>query len=707
MPTRTPDTPRGGRQPLTQRQAPDPRQTVQQGRPRREPRAGPVDAFADPGAPQPEISGDTQALLDVLGATPDILAGTAEVVDGIRDEQRERGYELGRIGEEIPDEKETQSKMEGWLKAKGEGEVFDFERTLRKELDFQADPETFKAQLDEITRQFTDGREESYLKGFIPQAEQVEHNIRREYIKQQQERTQTEGLRSLSKQFRHRMADMIQEGDYSPANVRKLWSEMQKKGQEFGLSKKETSQRLLQTTGQIAERTATPELMDVIHEGDKDGIKLTDTALAKEARTYEQRADAAYEDMVQSRQAEMEKKQTQAKEQLQRDITVALQGTTRPDREQLQELKRNILDNWTNPEDNELGVALPQSFIKTKLDNIHDMMTYDGFTTHSDPQLKTQLEGQILQSRTADDIHETLEVLHRSKNSLTPDDYMSLFKDAVGTQEELMDEASNQFKENFDRTVNSWLDTLRETGDAMFEMPGAADEATLKDRERTLWAENRLHQEVTAYKRQQGHYPDHDTLIKMQDRIGQKAENRVPYSGQQEQQARDRIRGRIDPETGGRVPEEDPNKLMDRLNALEAGEAAPEQERRTEEPPTTDPVMEGQEAPAEEVPEEVLQQALEFMSQGGDPDDLPPEIQQQLGRETGGLISRALNWAFGGGAYEAAGGPTPDEIGPESRQPDVSPEAVPAEPEEGHQIQREIGDEGPPEGGTILDRETE
>ena len=486
--------------------------------------ARPVDAYAAPG----RVSQRTQALIQALEQGQGLLASYAQIQKQQEEEARQEGYELGKIGKKLP-ENASDSKIKGWLQAQGEGAVFDFERDIQEYTlnNWQQDPETYQQGINDLITQYIDGKSKAFLKGFVPKAEQVEQQYYRKYMQAHQEKIMNDGLNNLAKGFRQDFANLVEGDNYSPEKVRSLLSEYQKKGKKFGLSRDEVSKRMIALVGREAEKAGDPELLSFVEVEDEQGIKLTDTKLRENIRTWRKRAVDSRDQLIKAREAHYKELKKEAKAQLQRNIVTMLHGLENPTPEQLIAVKQDILDRWSTPEGNELGIALDAKDMKTYLDTINDLLATGEFAENSDPNTVAALQELAATISSPEDFEIGMQMLSSFKHNLSGSDYTRLHQKMLSEREAMEDKEIQNFKTFHNRAIGTFTPLLRQGSDTLFG-GYMKDDIEAQDEERVNYGLNRLQEAVDRFREENGRTPTYEEYYRLQDRVKKEAYEAFP-----------------------------------------------------------------------------------------------------------------------------------------------------------------------------------
>lgn len=442
-------------------------------------------------------------LVTALDKGQDLLSQYAEVKQQHDKGQFEEGYTMGRTGQELPDDADT-DKLEGYLVAEGEGSVYQFEQHMTKYLQENPDlsPEEFQQGANEIMKSFVQDQPEAFLKGFVPNARKVEHRVYQKFQQFNQQQIANEGLSNIVSSFKQEMdtiLDNMGEGDELPTKrLRKLATEKWKlaKKMGLGLTRNEVSSRLLETVGRKAEITGNPDLIrGFAKEVDKDGISLTDTKLAPEVRTWEERALKTYDEIHSIRNEKAEQYQKQMKNRMDKEIAMQLKDIQNWDKnagaaEQTRRMVKEYLGLEQPAEDivlssenveNTLLVMrqsirdkysefLPKESIEDALGTIDSMLDTSGFAETDSAEARKEAISAYMDMETPNDFKAARDKLMDLKSDLTSDTWTKHWRDFLQEREKIEDEQYGAIKQYKNDELQTLEDRVTLADNSLFSI---------------------------------------------------------------------------------------------------------------------------------------------------------------------------------------------------------------------------------------------
>ena len=487
-------------------------------------------------------SGSLNALIDALNSGRGILGSYAKYKQITNQKEKKAGYEAGLAGKELSAQEDSSSAMmSGWLQAKGEGAALDFENVLHDYYlnNWQADPESFQAGLNQIVDEYTKGKSVDFLKGFVPNAHRIEATIRNQYLTAQHQQMKIEGLGNIGKSFEQKASAFIEDNELSSEErakrLRQLISAEQARGLSFGLTRQEISDHLIDIIGSQAELKGDPSLMRFAEVPDSQGIKLSQTSSLNKIRMWEQRAVQAHDLMtanIEKKQKEYEKKATT---QLERDIVTKLSDTEHLDYKTLLGLKQDILNTWADPAKNPYGIALPPATMKTYLDSINTIISREGFAETSKPETVTKIRTAIADIKSSDDFQDVLKQMELVKGKLSGNDYDDLFKSALKERKKIEDKEVQRFKTLKNDMKSSFKQMLKEIPvDSIFGEEKNKHAKQARDAQRVNFGMAQLSNLTQKYYEEHQKYPDAEDYLKIQKEVYDLAFKAFPRVGDNE-----------------------------------------------------------------------------------------------------------------------------------------------------------------------------
>ena len=510
--------PENTRQPLSQRRGLNRRGTSYE---KSEVSARPTDPFVQPGG----VSENTKALMGALDKSGNLLTQYTKMKHQEREADKKVGYEAGLTGGPAPGDEASDAKIAGWKQAQGEGAAFDYELEVTEYLqnNVNASPDEFQQGLAQLTQKYTDAASESYLKGFIPQAEKIEQRVTKTYLNEQHEQVLSEGLNNLAKGFRQELSDIVEGKDpeKKAGEVRKLFTKYQQKGKSFGLSRGRVSERMLNLVGREAEKAGDSDLLEFASVPDEDGgIRLTDTKLGEAVRTWKQRAVTAHDTLQKAKAAQVDISREQEKQEVESRIVRTMQGGGEPDIGTLMQLRQDVLEK---------PHMLVDSDIQAHLENINAHIERQGFSEQSNPALVNSVRTEITNMEKPGDFRTLSKALAQPevRGQLSRNDYQSLFKSMLQEREAIESQDTQEFKAYHNQSWQYLQSTLKQGSGGQFQF-GQKEEIQQQDDARVQRAHDLLNQQVSRFRQEHGRPPNYEEYWKMQDRVKTQAFEAFP-----------------------------------------------------------------------------------------------------------------------------------------------------------------------------------
>jgi len=433
------------------------------------------------------------------------------------------GYQAGLIGDELPEDS-PEAKIAGFMKAQGQGDVYDFNLDLQQyyQENWQQSPDEFREGLTAIMDEYIAEQTPEYLEGFLPNARQTEHKIVSEYLNAQHQQMRQDGLNNIGKSFMHEVLEIHEQTD-DPEEQAKLYrkslTDLQKQGKEFGLTRDEVSERVMSLMSQRAEQYGNPGLLDFFDVPDDDGVRLSWKYPEKD-RTYKQRAVRAYDTIqgqFQERQEQHRKVMTEA---LQKDVIIRLRDiesnhvdiSTEDAVAELIELRQSILteyEEFLSPKD-----------IDNYLTEINDLLDIQGFASKvSDQDFFVSMRDFIMDMDKPEDYQAYRELLSENRSKLTVEDYRELNRLATQERISLEDSEVTELKRYKADQWKYLQDVLSMSGQDLFSLSITKGPEQAQDEKRLMMAHRHLNSKWRALMADTGGKPTYQQVEKMIEEV--------------------------------------------------------------------------------------------------------------------------------------------------------------------------------------------
>ena len=358
----------------TQRKTVDPRNTFDFTTPNLQAQARPVDPYVEPNAGQ-----RARQLAQTLGVAKD----TIDMAKPFLNEYAEQQYEEGRMAAITGEDKPSDGyyRVTAYEKANGELTAStEYKETLSeyyRQNYTNTSPEEFQEGLEEITKEFVEGRTDNFLQGFAPKAQQLEQSVVSEYNSFQAEEFHRKSLNTVGSLSREGINDVVNQNiadryqDVGITNIedleqnpqmyvtvmkdetfreslakdlRKQLSEIQKKGKDMGLSTSEISEKFVEFLGTTAIENGMPEIINMAYEKDESGVSLATGIFSKTIASSEDKAENVRSQRLQEFTKEQEELTKEEQQQQKEEREAALKQYQSNIREEV-----TLLDNISDP----------------------------------------------------------------------------------------------------------------------------------------------------------------------------------------------------------------------------------------------------------------------------------------------------------------------------------------------------------------------
>lgn len=515
--------PKNAQQRLSKRRAPTQKETYRHSQG--------LEVVARPTDYQGEVdypSSNLNTLVKALESGQGFMSSYAQYKKQKNIADKEAGYWEGKAGKEKPEDASS-AKVRGWLMAQGEADAFELEKQVTEyvQTSFDQDPESFQQGLNELMSSYMDGKSESYLKGFVPQAEKVEQKTYRSYMETNHERTLSKGLDNVSKGFRHQLENME---EMSPEKIRSLVSESQKKGRSFGLTRDVVTSRLLTLVGRQAELEGDPSLLDFTEVPDSEGIRLSSTKHADDVRMWKERAKDAQVRQENAEEAKLATYRKRAKAQAERTIGVQMAEVDPTDTQQILRIKQSLISTWSNPQNNKYGIALDGNDLNKYITQLNDYMDLEGFSDNTDEMVHGHFTRNIQKARTEHELTGIRDSLYIMRDQFTPSDFRSMLGRITNEMNQIENQDYNEGKNRTSSYISKTNDVVKINPDplAMYDNP----EQRRIDARRVSLYEELMFDAVEEYKTDHdGKFPPTEWKEARSKTIAQTVKDRYPNPG--------------------------------------------------------------------------------------------------------------------------------------------------------------------------------
>ena len=335
---------------------------------------------------QPAMSNDAA----VVAQFASILNQTLKVFEERKvqkhDEDIQKGKRAKVRGEEKPEDA-SKGFIKGYETLEGMAGAAQL-RTIMQDYynkNWQLTPEEFQAGKDEIVKEFLEGRSDNYIDALIPGAIQAEQEIINAQYEAQHSIIRG-NINSHIRQVADGMVDIMVDQDIDdPVRLRQGLSDIQALAKEQGLSRSEVSGYFIDVVGQRAIKEGKPELMNFVYEKDVSAgnLRLIDTEHHPKILQYIRQAESE----ASSRDIAAEKAAKQKREELKDSVTRTLAEkmyTLAPDDHQGWLELEQLLEDSSDPERNEFGIALDYKEIEHFRKNLNSLRLGGNFAQESD-----------------------------------------------------------------------------------------------------------------------------------------------------------------------------------------------------------------------------------------------------------------------------------------------------------------------------------
>jgi len=445
--------------------------------------------------------------------------------------EQQEGQRAAKRGDEAPEDA-SQPYMYGYLRVKGESDAAQFENDANQLIreNWNEDPETFQKRLEKLEQDYLQEKSEAYLEGFVPKANAVEQKTLSEYQKAQYKQQTVNFLDNTANSFTQDV-EWIKDQNYSEKkkakNIRQALSYYQKQGKNMGLTRDQVTTRLLSVAGGKAEEEADPDLLSFIREpGQGSGVRVIDTKLGEKARRWEQAALQAQQQEEENREAQLEEKRGELKEQIHRDFVNQISSIDPSNDRALRNMKAQLRTVWNNPNNNKFGVALDPKDMESLMGTIDDMLEPAGFANSTDTDTYTGLKTQAKSIDSKTEADSILETLRARRGELTRPDYRHILGDVLRERNSLENREVNDFKNMFSSFRTKRLKVLQEASTGLFALDEG--ERRQQDYRRVAHADEEMKIRVAEWREKNEGVPGYPELRRIWDEVRKDAYEMYP-----------------------------------------------------------------------------------------------------------------------------------------------------------------------------------
>ena len=324
---------------------------------------------------------------------------------------------------------------------------------------WQDTPAEFQAKQTALVKEFLNGRSDHYVDGLLNIAVEAENMFTKRHF-EDNKKILDNNINSHLRNAVDGMVNISLEQGVNPSKLRQGLTDLQGLAMEQGRSRLETSDHFIDAVGPTAVKKGRPDLMMFAYERDGSGTRLVDNEhlMPKIVQYMRQATDEAENQAKALDQASKLKKQ-ELKENVGRTLSEKLYTTRPEDHEGWNEMY-SILNNASNPERNEFGVALDANEIEHYHKNIQSLRLGGNFAQVDD--VRAYQKGYIM----AKEGRLTGKDLTELESSLERETFKELIRtnaQAASASEGTAASLGTKFVKKFDDIFNDAMKTVDKT----------------------------------------------------------------------------------------------------------------------------------------------------------------------------------------------------------------------------------------------------
>jgi hypothetical protein len=456
-------------------------------------------------------------------------------------EYAQQQYEKGKIAALTGEEKPSKGyyAITAYEEAKGDVTAdTEYRKALQEYFNStyaQSDPEEFQQGLETLTNEFLNGRTENFLKGFAPKAQALEQQVIGQYHSYLAEEHHRESLNivgglsdtginevinsTLQERYGDTGLTSVEDVVNNPSmfstikyddtfketlakNLRSKLTNIQQRGLDMGLNRKEISAKYVEFLGRYAIRFGMPEVLDMAYEQDESGISLAGGELSNTIESYKKQAENSRNQLVLAAdKAAEERAKMQRNAMLNEVDTMTLNISMVEDPKERSQMASEYIQQLL---DNDMFKSLNNTDYRRVMKTLTDFQGDKfNFPDESNQQIYAHLFAQAQEGTLTMDMIEE----ERNQGELSLADWKELRKKVISNQEAeqlFQDEAEKRDIKRINRTIDNTVQFIvgRQFGDVWNNEQEAAA------------IEENLHRDVEKYKDENGRYPDHNTFVR-------------------------------------------------------------------------------------------------------------------------------------------------------------------------------------------------
>lgn len=409
---------------------------------------------------KPVMTDDAAAVAQFADSMKGFMKGFSDRKDKKHDEDIQAGKRAKMRKEEKPEDASA-----GFIKGyetlegvSGGAELYTkMEENYKK--NWQDTPAEFQAKQEALVKEFLNGRSDHYVDGLLGMAVEAENMFTKKHFEDNKKIIDN----NINTHLRNAVDGMVNislEQGVNPAKLRAGLTDLQGLAIQQGRSRLETSDHFIDAVGPTAIKKGRPDLMMFAYERDTTGTRLVDNEhLAPKIIQIMRQAEAEAENQAKALDEAAKLKKQELKTNVGRTLSEKLY-TTRPEDSEGWNSVYDILNNASNPERNEFGVALDPGEIEHYHRNIQALRLGGTFSHESD--MRAYQNGFVK----AKEGKLTAEELSKLESSLTREDFKELMRLSGSVSLAPSEGGTNlgpKFQKKFDDIFNDAMKTVDTT----------------------------------------------------------------------------------------------------------------------------------------------------------------------------------------------------------------------------------------------------
>lgn len=357
----------------------DPRDTYRYTTPNIQPAARPTDPYV---APQPPRR--ITAVSDLMNA----LSGFARLYEDHKITQEKEAIAQGETDyytDTAPPDDAHAARIQKYDELRGKGESYKFWKDATAlYMENQTDsPEELAGKMDELLQQYREGKSPAYMKGFIPRAQEILHQIDGLHFTRQKQEYEAEVLASGQAVI---SGELDRLGLENPQAIRDVITQLQVDSKALGLTRTQVSQMAYDYLSARATVTGDTRYITPLVLRDASGTSIADVVGPDKVASLLHRTEGVQHSRWEMQRAIQREQEAKQQNLLENKLYRKFYELDPNDLDGLMALKTE-LNAYTSPEGNPEGLVLDSARFNALNNMIEGRQGKGGWAAQSDPEV--------------------------------------------------------------------------------------------------------------------------------------------------------------------------------------------------------------------------------------------------------------------------------------------------------------------------------